>query len=257
MDRYSFLVLELITEEDRGCRKDFRVGKRTLVISDIHGMTFLLKKALKDNNYDPMTDQLILLGDYIDRGEDSYGAVRLVKALQNKGAVVLRGNHEQMAIDAFKNKSDMPLWDYNGATQTRLSYDLNVGDLEQDVEWFDTLDLFYETEDYFFVHAGINPFKNINSQLERDLLWIREAFYKNINPYEKTVVFGHTPFGWPTLFSNNTLGIDSASFHRGRLTTLEITEQGERNFYMTTMLNTDKVTVRFVDLMEKGEDYFV
>ena len=67
---------------------------RILAISDIHGELGLLEELLLKVNYDPMNDQLFLLGDYIDRGPSSSGVLNLVSELQAKGARVLLGNHE-------------------------------------------------------------------------------------------------------------------------------------------------------------------
>ena len=45
--------------------------KRTLVISDIHGELELFEELLRETGYDAAEDELILLGDYVDRGPDS------------------------------------------------------------------------------------------------------------------------------------------------------------------------------------------
>ena len=54
--------------------------QRTLIISDIHGELKLFNKLLKKVKYNADKDQLILLGDYIDRGPHSKGVLDRVMA---------------------------------------------------------------------------------------------------------------------------------------------------------------------------------
>ena len=68
--------------------------QRILVASDIHGHRDALIKLLSEAVYNAETDQLVLLGDYVNNGPDSVGTLRLVQKLVNKGAIALVGNHE-------------------------------------------------------------------------------------------------------------------------------------------------------------------
>lgn len=71
--------------------------QKVLVIPDIHGYSSLLDAALRDHP----EHKVIFLGDYIDRGPDSHGVLDTVKRLVESGqAIALRGNHDQMMIDA-------------------------------------------------------------------------------------------------------------------------------------------------------------
>src|SRR5690606_9063458 len=56
--------------------------------------------------FDPNTDTLICVGDLIDRGENSQEAILF---LENPFVFAVRGNHEQMLLDAqesFRHASD-------------------------------------------------------------------------------------------------------------------------------------------------------
>ncbi|WP_303720074.1 metallophosphoesterase, partial [Pseudomonas aeruginosa] len=55
-------------------------------------------------------DLLISVGDIIDRGPDSMKCLQL---MQEKWFYAVRGNHEQMALDALEN-NDFSLWSING-----------------------------------------------------------------------------------------------------------------------------------------------
>lgn len=185
------------------------------VMSDIHGhiqkMDYLLRKWNPDN------EQLVFLGDYIDRGPESLNVLRRVKELTfSYGAVALMGNHEYMFLQWLKNsREDANTYVERIALTTILSFLSDVpsekinqssGELSErkikeiikehhgEIIYFTKKLLpYYETEKYLFVHAGINPSQtNLENNTLDDLLWIREGFYSSKQPLDKIVIFGHT-----------------------------------------------------------------
>lgn len=53
--------------------------------------------------------------------------------------------------------------------------------------------LYYEWENYLFVHAGVDlTKKDWRKTSPRDFIWIREPFHEGKNNTGKTIVFGHT-----------------------------------------------------------------
>ena len=102
--------------------------KRTLVISDIHGEIELFERLLADVNYDSSHDQLILLGDYVDRGPNSKKVLDKVIELKSDGALVLKGNHEDMMIKALTTDEERSWKNWvnrNGGRTTLESYGFN------------------------------------------------------------------------------------------------------------------------------------
>ncbi|QTD41343.1 metallophosphoesterase family protein [Sporosarcina sp. Te-1] len=225
--------------------------RRTFVISDIHGEITAFTQLLNQIDYQPGIDQLILLGDYIDRGQDSKAVLDKVMLLHEEGAIVLKGNHEDMMIKAFTSGEERPWrhWvDRNGGNETLRSYgfteeqyavspdisferpQLASDDLEKHLEFILSLELYKEQDDFIFVHAGVNPETSLHETEERDFLWIRDPFHNGYTG-EKKVVFGHTPtkylykddtnhsiyFG-----SNNIIGIDGGAVYGGQLNCLEL-----------------------------------
>jgi predicted MPP superfamily phosphohydrolase len=77
--------------------------KRTISIGDVHGMRAELEQLLENVQYDPASDQLVLLGDLVDRGPEPVQVVALVKALADSAAAgmvkLILGNHECCARD--------------------------------------------------------------------------------------------------------------------------------------------------------------
>ena len=218
--------------------------KRILVISDIHGELKLFDSLLEKVKYDADEDQLILLGDYVDRGLDSKGVLNRVSELKRNGAVVLRGNHDEMMLNVVDGVSGaLERWERNGALMTLQSYDsskesviLSAGaEFEKHISLIREMDYYYETKDYIFVHAGVSPDTPVQKTDPHTFLWIRELFYEKYSG-DKTVIFGHTPtsairqeknhdiyFG-----ENNIIGIDGAATYGGQLNCLEL--PGKRTY---------------------------
>ncbi len=180
--------------EKRQPSSESRTG-RLLAIGDIHGCYLEFCEVLDCLAPDLAQDHLVILGDLIDRGPDSYEVVQKVRQLQVRygpdHVIVLRGNHEQMALEYFAGAGDW--WNFNGNEFTRASYEKHGAAIQSDLDYFAQLPLTYEKDGFFFVHAGLNPHKSLEKQEESDLLWIREAFYNSRKHWPFTVVFGHTP----------------------------------------------------------------
>ncbi len=72
-------------------------------MSDIHGCLDAFLDALSIVDLEDKNNKLILCGDYIHGGSDSYGVVEKIIELKKKyksRVVVLMGNHEESAIDS-------------------------------------------------------------------------------------------------------------------------------------------------------------
>lgn len=224
---------------------------RILAISDIHGEVHLLDALLEQVNYDKTTDQLILLGDYVDRGTNALKTLQRVMELQQDGAIVLKGNHEEMMLKALTTDEERA-WHHwatrNGGDKTLLSYgftkeEITVDDsqpfkkptlqadiLDEHVQFIKTLQPLIEYGGYVFVHAGVHPEKTIAETDPYDHIWIRDPFHKQYKG-EQTVIFGHTPTFYlheqKDLFSvyfgdNNIIGIDGGAVYGGQLNCLEL-----------------------------------
>lgn len=211
---------------------------RLLAIGDVHGCYDKLVKLLDIISYNSKEDQLVLLGDYIDRGDKSKETIELVMKLVNNGAIALKGNHEDMFLNSIINpsniygKDDFNIWFYNGGNKTLENYKVDGKVLipEEHMEFIKNLPEWYETEDYIFVHAGLSVNKTSPSEsLSFDLMWIRDEWiYSRYNG--KKVIFGHTPTQnisnknkpW---FGKNKICIDTgAVFPNGKLTCLQLPE---------------------------------
>lgn len=192
--------------------------KRQIAIGDIHGC-FDLTKELVENviKFDPADDQLIFMGDYIDRGTKNLETVQYVselKAQNPQNIVLLAGNHEDLAIKALSQRTveQMQLWFVNGGIETVKSF----GTLDRLdkllLPFIETLMFFFETPEYIFVHGGIPKNHTITSANQNALLW--ERSYKSYRG--KPIIVGHTPHRDVTKYTN-AIVVDTGAVFYGKL----------------------------------------
>jgi serine/threonine protein phosphatase 1 len=193
---------------------------RLLAVGDIHGCHDQLLALLAMVQPGP-GDQLVFLGDYIDRGPDSRQVVELLLSLQRRHPhwVFLKGNHEAMLLDFLERGETFPYL-INGGDATLESYGA-AGIPPEHRAFFIGLRPYYETADFIFVHAGLRPGLPPAEQREEDLLWIREKFLASDYDWGKTVVFGHTPRP-SALLTPNRIGLDTGAVYGGRLSCCEV-----------------------------------
>ncbi|MBJ6724058.1 metallophosphoesterase family protein [Geomesophilobacter sediminis] len=171
--------------------------KRTIAIADIHGCSKAFLSLLSKFGLN-RSDTLFLLGDYLDRGPDPKGVIETVLQLSRDGYDIrpLRGNHEQMFLDALVWE-DRSLWLSNGGIATLLSYGVtDPGQIpEEHLGFIESLPLFAMTSTHVFVHAGLDltlddPF---GAEGTEAMLWARETFGSLTKLGGRTLVTGHTP----------------------------------------------------------------
>lgn len=171
---------------------------RYIAITDIHGElakleNLLSKLELRDD------DVFVFMGDYIDRGPDSCGVVeKIIELGEIYKCIYLIGSHEYALLHA---KSDdyynYLFWNYGGPATVK-SYGGNFENiLNKHGDFFRSLEFYYLTEDYLFVHAGINPDYPLEEQDETDLVYIRGKFIYSKHNLSQKIIFGHTEFDEP------------------------------------------------------------
>ncbi len=197
---------------------------RIFAIGDIHGCFPKVKYLLKRLPINWKTDILVFLGDYVDRGPESCQVLELMLTLNESypGQIIfLKGNHEEMFLRYIEG--DLPeLYLSIGGGETLKSY---PGEKQRPkipdthITFLKNLRLYYETDKYIFVHAGLRPGVPLENQSPSDLLWIRSEFVRSSYDWGKRIIFGHTPFSVP-LVEENKIGIDTGAVYGGRLTAL-------------------------------------
>ena len=203
-------------------------------IGDIHGHLESLERLMEKIKPDLEKDQLVFMGDYIDRGPNSKGVVDYILRLKNlappENVVCLKGNHEAMFLN-FLQGNDIELFLFNGGLSTIKDYwgrdwehrERLVLPPDHD-KFYRELKLYYETPEYIFVHGGLKPGVPLAEQDEEDLLWIRGEFITALDDFGRKVIFGHTPFKQPLLMPNK-IGIDTGAAYGNLLTCLKLPQE--------------------------------
>ena len=205
--------------------------KKIFAIGDIHGTTDKLRALMEKIPIDYTSDLLVFIGDYIDRGPNSFEVVDYLVELKKEhpNIVFLKGNHEDM-LQKYLAGTDRFTYLFNGGQQTLDSY-LNRENKSEfspipssHLEFYESLVLYYQTDDYIFVHAGMRANVPLKKQKPQELLWIREDFIDSKFDFGKRVIFGHTPFSQP-LVQRNKIGIDTGAVYGNQLTCIQLPEE--------------------------------
>ena len=204
------------------------IMETTYVIGDIHGCYDKLIALMNKINIDLDSEKLVFLGDYIDRGPDSYEVVDYLINLKKKypDIVFIKGNHEEM-LEKYISETDRFTYLINGGQQTLESYSRYYKPTDDSLipdehfEFFESLVLYQETDHYIFVHAGLRKNVPLEKQKPEDMLWIRKNFIQSNYDFGKQVVFGHTPLPEP-LLQPNKIGIDTGAVYGNKLTCVRL-----------------------------------
>ncbi|MGM0375858.1 MAG: metallophosphoesterase family protein [Bacteroidota bacterium] len=211
--------------------------QRTFFVGDIHGCAHTFKKMVEETIQLTREDVLYCVGDYIDRGPRSKEVVDYILALRQSNYQVhtLRGNHEQMLLDARLGGSAHMLWMMNGGEQTLRSFGVTAPDeIEEKYQAFFADTEFYKTGNGFItVHAGLNfdaedPFKDLES-----MLWIRGFRVDRNFLNGRLLIHGHTPMPTEQILAqplDGAINIDGGCFYNfseelGNLVTLDFEQK--------------------------------
>ena len=203
---------------------------RTFAIGDIHGHLTALD-ALLDALPAGQDDLLIFLGDYVDKGPDIPGTLdRLIEINAKREAVFLRGNHDQLMLDANESPAlHLPGWECLSGGDPLRSY--GKGTTRKllkgvpDEHWGflkDTCQAYHETEEFLFVHAGIRPDRAPADETLDTLQW-QKLHHAEPHGSGRTVICGHTAQKSGEIADlGHTICIDTALAKGQRLTGLAL-----------------------------------
>jgi serine/threonine protein phosphatase 1 len=171
--------------------------ERSFAITDIHGCAATFKMLVEDVICLTPSDKLYLLGDYIDRGPDSKGVLDYIIYLRDHGfqTIALRGNHEEMLLQAYESSQYLELWMRNGGMSTLKSFNaISIHEIPGNYIRFLKDLLFYCTTDSFImVHAGLNFSSEDPMRDEESMLWLRNFEVDTNRTGGRGIIHGHTP----------------------------------------------------------------
>lgn len=235
---------------------------RRYAIGDVHGCIEHLKRALhwcaEDARRDGVTAEVLLLGDFVDKGPNTKAVIELLitgSEYPHLTLVPLKGNHDYMLHALWYNPSHemASSWWENGGQQTLMSYgwepstDAVPGHLrdlipQEHADFLGDLPVLYMTEDLIFVHAGLNHERSIEEQTERDLMWIRGPFLQACHDFGRPVVHGHAPDKENPFVSHYRISLDAGCYGTECLA-IACFDPGER-IPKTAVVERNSITVK-------------
>ena len=181
--------------------------RRYIAIPGIHGELRKLKSLLSKIRT-RSDDLFIFLGDYIDRGPKSKEVVdELIQFSQSHQCVFLIGAHEYSMLNVKNDDYYKWIFINYGGRATINSYGSFENIMKVHGDFYNNLNLYCYTQDYFFVHAGINPHYTLDDQDEYDLLYIGWNFIDSPHNLPQKIIFGHTDFESPYIM-HDKIGIN-------------------------------------------------
>ena len=180
-------------------------------VGDVHGRYDLLAPLV--DRLMETDEQIVLLGDYINKGPDSAAVLNLIRQASATGRVTaLRGNHEELllrylvrprvlhdaffdaggraTLDSFGVSSTIPVVDLREMSRLRNELREQLGELEG---WLADLPYYFQSGNIAAVHAGADPTQPIGTQFGPALCWGHPKFTKQDREDDLWVVHGHVP----------------------------------------------------------------
>lgn len=219
-------------------------------------MNTLLDRIVADADERGLPATVVFLGDLVNRGAASKDVLDRLLAGPDRREdswIVLRGNHEQIMIDALTGAEDAAFsrWLRMGGMATLESYGGSRKHARADrartlidathLDFLQALPLMHRHGNHVFVHAGIEPGIPLTRQRAERLLTIRGRFLRRHHGLPVTVVHGHTPSDGRPILAPGRIGIDTGAYLTGILTALAIDPwQSAPRFLQATAATTQR-----------------
>ena len=231
---------------------------RTIIIGDIHGCIDELEELIYQLDI-TQDDEVISVGDVVDRGPDSKSCLDV---LNNLNAIIVLGNHEEKLLRYYRHKENrhkpnpMTL-----GPNARKSYDSLT---QKDIEAFATYPIYHEfthsSHPYAVIHGGVLPgtkdplndtkmnwairLRYVDTETQRRLIHINDLAtpqifwadgydqryaadkFTQLTPPAPIIIYGHavTPLPYAPRINRLAIGLDTACVFGGRLTAAVFTE---------------------------------
>lgn len=186
---------------------------RTIVISDIHGSLQVYTKLLEKAGYHPGKDRLILLGDLVEKGDQSLETLRLIMKQTQAGEVypvmgncdfvaknilfsyrleflrkVLLNRKNSLIHEMIVESNLEPISETSGMNQ--LAYELRKRYLKE-LSFLNDLPHVLVTSQAIFAHSGIENETTFADDF-RDVM-TRFQFANEDKSFTRPVIVGHMP----------------------------------------------------------------
>lgn len=199
--------------------ENFCKNGRLIAIGDVHGCIRELEKLIKKIK-PKKKDEILFLGDLVNRGPDSKAVVRMARDLKARSLI---GNHELRLLRYYHEKDISDMKDYELKTLKSLG--------PKDWNYIASMILWLEwpNEKKVFVHGGFLPNQPWKKQLASVVTQIKNVqsnkrgpepeicFWADLWKQKPFVVYGHTPR--PEIYKTKySMGLDTGCVWGGSLT---------------------------------------
>ena len=197
---------------------------KQLIIGDIHGcydelLELLDTVGLADD------DQIICIGDMVDRGLDSAAVLNFFRTMPNAHSI--QGNHERKHVRSFRGQTQP------AASQIITRQQIGEADYPAAIDYMDSLPRYLELPDATLVHAFWEPGVRLDHQRETVIVGTMtgEEYLKSngIWPWydyydgPKPLIVGHRDYTGeqrPLIYPGRVYAIDTRCVYGGSLTGL-------------------------------------
>lgn len=237
-----------------------RVEYPAIYIGDIHGELEKLDKLLANlitNLPDIHETQLVFLGDYIDRGEQSAQVLEWLIQLQSARpeTIFLKGNHEDFFLKFLSdpNQSSTAQWLRHGGLQTLSSFGialtgapdkdggyaslhnslLNALPVELD-SFLNQLQAYHINGNLVATHAGTDPDIDISETPGPQCSWGHPRCYEKPRADGCWSIHGHIVENRPMVFDTGRISIDTGAYANGPLTAAYVTPDSSRPAFFSS-----------------------
>ncbi len=241
--------------------------QRVIVYGDIHGCLDELKK-LREKIKPQKEDREISVGDFLNKGADSYGTLKYIQA---HSILSVRGNNEEKIIRFYHEIKEGKLsFDDIRKSEASLIKSLT----KEDIAFLESLPYYIKIANLTVVHGGIPEGVALKEPLsDYAKKWLTQLrFYdKDGNPLpfrafeerdkfwsevydgrEGFVVFGHHPFKEPKI-DKFAIGIDTGCVYGGSLTAVAFPWINDRVFVEDYKLYRLNAKLNYHQTLQKAQ----
>lgn len=178
-------------------------------IGDIHGGAKTFRALLEKLNL-KHDDQLYLIGDYVDRGNDSKGVLDIILQLMEAGYNVLpiRGNHDDMMLRSCTGDHDdfsdmwMEGWGQEALKSFAVAHPVDVPFCY--VTLIENMPYIRHDDKFVFVHAGLDMETDdpINDSHHETMIWGQSTDCTSTKLGGRKLVTGHMIHTLPEIMSS-------------------------------------------------------
>ncbi len=195
---------------------DLPRGRRTLVVSDIHGNLPLLKGVLDRAEF-CQDDILIVLGDIMERSEGSLETLRYVMELTKQYTVYsILGNCDNLTLAFLEPQEEVPEWAFESwfgrlgdrAATAKMAHLAGARvdspadypaarraieeHFPEELAFLRSLPQILVNDDYLFVHGGVSREDDLEN-LDRYRCMKNDDFLGQGRSFRRWVIVGHWP----------------------------------------------------------------